>query len=197
MKRILLIIVLLLIIGCNDTYTGNDDNNKIDCKKLNDSALVQFNSHHYQKAMELIDKAIKCDSTETVYLSNKLYFLHNSGMYRECIEFIDKNKSYFSDAEASSGKAINYFYLKDTANFRFYKERALKQAQKQFEKNKNEDNLISYLTMIKMYDEKNGEKRVNEVLNSNKKYFTRPGMDTIMIEALKKTPTFRIQKYDK
>lgn len=184
---------MTLISGCQ----GQNGNEKatttvVDCDKLNDSAMSMVTEQNFAKSVELINSAVECDPDNNVFINNKGMILANAGLYKECINHLEKHSKQFTAIERLSTMAECYFHLNNSVMFDSLKVEVLSHAEQEFNNAKNESNLITYLTMLKKFD---GEKRMIETLNSNKGLFTTPDMHAHMLEFLEKIPTLKMERY--
>ena len=187
-----LIFGMTLISGCQ-AQIGNEKATvtAVDCDKLNDSAMSMVTERNFAQAVELINSAVECEPDNNVFIRNKGMILANSGLYQDCISHLEKHSKQFTALERLSTMAECYFQLNDSIMFDSLKIQVLSHAEHEFQKSKNESNLISYLTMLKKFD---GEKRMIETLNSNNDLFTIPDMHTHMLAFLEKVPTLKIER---
>lgn len=189
-------IIIILIFGITFILSCNGQNrieNRIvenDCEKLNDSSLsLLIDQQDFAKSLELIDLAIKCNPYNDVFIRNKGMILANSGLYQECITFLINNKEKFSRLEFISTITECYFNLKDSVSYDSMKLEVIHHSEKIFVNNKNETNLIAYLTMLKKFD---GKKKMLVELDLNKEFLTTPDIYTHLLEFLNKIPTLNL-----
>lgn len=193
MKKVLFLIFgMALTSGCQE----QDLNEKAtigvsDCRKLNDSSMSAFIQENYTKALELINSAVECDQHNNLFIRNKAIILATGGMYQECINYLEKHSNRFTSVERLGTMAECYFHLHDLNKFDSLKVEVLSHAEREFNRASDQSNLITYITMLKKFD---GEKRMTEVLNSNRDLFATPDMHADMLETMKKVPTLIMER---
>jgi hypothetical protein len=188
MKRLIVLIFgLIFILGCNGQ--NGQTTTTVDCNQLNDSAMSLVIQQDFSNSLELINSAVECDPDNNVFIRNKGMILANAGMYQDCINYLGENNNQFTRVELLSTMAECHFHLNDSVAFDSLRIKVLLYVEQEFNKAKNESNLITFLTILKKFD---GERKTVEVLNSNRDLFTTPDMDSHMLEFLESVQTLKI-----
>jgi hypothetical protein len=188
MKRLIVLIFgLIFILGCNGQ--NGQTTTTVDCNQLNDSAMSLVIQQDFSNSVELINSAVECDPDNNVFIRNKGMILANAGMYQDCINYLGENNNQFTRVELLSTMAECHFHLNDSVAFDSLRIKVLLYVEQEFNKAKNESNLITFLTILKKFD---GERKTVEVLNSNRDLFTTPDMDSHMLEFLESVQTLKI-----
>jgi hypothetical protein len=188
MKRLIVLIFgLIFILGCNGQ--NGQTTTTVDCNQLNDSAMSLVIQQDFSNSVELINSAVECDPDNNVFIRNKGMILANAGMYQDCIKYLGENNNQFTRVELLSTMAECHFHLNDSVAFDSLRIKVLLYVEQEFNKAKNESNLITFLTILKKFD---GERKTVEVLNSNRDLFTTPDMDSHMLEFLESVQTLKI-----
>lgn len=186
-----LILAILFFYSCN---LQEEKSKKVDmpCVKLNDLALTVYQEENdVDKALELINTAIACDPWNSVFSRNKVMFLANKAMFQELIDFMETKQEHFTRVEYLSTIAECYLNLNNPTMFDTLKVAALLEAEKMFDQNKNENNLITYVYTLKRFD---GEEKMKKVLNEHKKLFSQPdNMYSHVLESTDKVSTLVIE----
>lgn len=185
---ILSICVILITSACDKQGDSNESRNLDKCREMNEKSLNMLYSDNYEKALDYINAAIDCDSTNFIFIYNKAVILGDAELYLEYYNHLKKYKTYFSDlqllaAEANSLYSKGEYYIYDSLRTKI-----LFEAKKEFENNPNENGLMNYVGLLNEYVT---YEEAIKVLEQNKELLKNPDNYEIMLKTLKRIPNHK------